>query len=122
MAERIVLGLVRDMATATKIVKAATTAHVAVRNMDRAEKLSECARGKRPSLVIIDWDHCEAEGFRVVKDFRENVDLKSVPVVGFTAFQKRDLIREAQAAGCDRVYTRSEFIRSLNDIFLRYII
>jgi len=121
-AKRGVFALVADMAAATQIAKCAAGLHIGVRNFDRAEKLVLQAAVERPFLVILDFEKCEAEAFRVLNEMRNNADLRSVPAVGFVTQTKVMVKPEAERAGCSRVYMKTEFGRQLPDLIMRYAV
>lgn len=116
----IVYGLLRDIAAAGKIAQAAKHCHLEVHNFDRSQGLLEHSRLRRPLLMIVDWDGCEAEGYKVLKEIRQNADLNGVAVIGFVSGQKLALREEAQRAGCHRVYHKTEFMKDLELIMARY--
>lgn len=116
----IVYGLVRDMAAAAQIVKCATRFGLKARNFDRAENLVGNVRAEKPFLVILDFEHCEVEAYKVLKELRENADSKGVPLVGFVTQSRAAVKGEAERAGCDRVYMKTEFGRQLPDFIMRY--
>jgi len=115
-----VFGLVSDLLTASKIAQSAKHHHLGVHNFDRAKPLMEHAEQKPPVFVILDWDGCEAEAFQLLKDLGASASLKKIPTVGFVSQAKINLREEAQAAGCDRVYPKTEFLKSLDDLLVRY--
>ena len=114
-------GLVADMQLATRLAKTAKEHHVGIRNIDKSEALIQWAIQVKPSLVILDFEKCEAEAFKTLKGFKERDDLKKTAIVGFMVQQKSDIQREAEAAGCLRVYGKTELIRTLDDLILRYV-
>ena len=116
----IVYALLRDMATAIKIVKCAAQFGLVARNFDKAEAVIESARSKKPFLIILDFEHCEAEAYKTLKEFQKNADLKSVPFVGFVTKSREAVKGEAERAGCDRVYMKTEFDRELPNLMTRY--
>lgn len=116
----IVLGLVSNVALATRIAQAAKICHLDSHNFDKGAPLVEFAKKRRPVLVIFDWDSREAEAFRVLKDFRENADLSGIATVGCVSQGKADLKKEAERAGCHRAYFKTEFLRSLIELMTRY--
>lgn len=118
-AKRSVFALVSDMAAATQIVKCASALHIGVRNFDRAEKFITQAAIERPFLVILDFEKCEAEAFRVLNELRHNADLRNVPAVGFVTQAKAMVKPEAEKAGCSRVYMKTEFGRQLPELIAR---
>lgn len=116
----IVYGLLKDLNVATKLLKAAQICHLRSRNFSRSETLLAACEQEKPILIILDWDGLEAESFKLLKQLSENVDFNRVATVGYSSKSKQNLQSEAQRAGCDRVYMKTEFLRSLNDIFMRY--
>ncbi len=116
----IVYGLVRDLFVATKIAQAAKHCHLAVHNSDKAGTLLAHVKERKPVLVILDWDGCEAEAFKFLKEMNENADLKRVPSVGYLSQAKSPTRDEAQRAGCHRVYTKTEFMHELETLIARY--
>ena len=119
---RAVFALVGDMATATQIVKCATRLHISAKNFDNAERMIKQAALERPSLVLLDLEKREAEVFRVLKELRENADLKGIPAVGFVTQAKVMVKPEAEKAGCARVYMKTEFNRGLPGLIARYAV
>jgi len=116
----LVLGLVSGLEMAGRIAKTATQCGMVVHNASSAQALVDHARKTSPLFVILDWDTCEAEAFKVLKEFSESADLKKVPMVGCLSKEKESLKRVAEKAGCDRVYLKSEFNRVLGELFIRY--
>lgn len=109
----VVYGLLKDIAMAGKISQAAKLADLSTHNFDRAETLLACAKDCAPKLLILDWDACEAEAFKVLNEMRKNADLKGVTNVGYLSGSKTVLVEEARRAGCHRVYQKTEFLREL---------
>ena len=116
----VVYGLVSSLLFASKIAQSAKHCRLSVHNFDKADPLLEHAKKKAPVLLILDWDDCEAEAFKLLKEFRQNADLKNVPTVGYVSHVKTALKGEAQRAGCDRVYAKSEFTHMLDELLARY--
>ena len=114
------LALVANVGMATRLVKTAKHFHTQLNCFDDADRLLAFAREKPPMFIILDWDEREAQAFRLLQALR-STDLDKVPTVGFSSQSKGSLREEAQRAGCHRVYPKSEFIRNLDDIFMRYV-
>ena len=115
-----VFGLISNLLSASKIAQSAKHCHLGVHNFDKADPLIEHAKAKLPLLVILDWDGCEAEAFKLLKVFQGDEGLKKVPIIGYLSHVKTALKEEAQKAGCLRVYSKSEFTRELDDLLARY--
>ena len=117
---RMVMALAGSMQLAARIVKSAQLHHLQIRNFDKAEKLAAAAQAQAPVIVILDFEAREAESFKLLKAARENAVLKRASLVGFVSNDKRDVKREAENAGCLRVYLKTEFLSGLDDLWLRY--
>lgn len=115
-----VYALVANILMATRIAQAAKHCHLSVHNFDKAAALMTHALQKAPILVVLDWDACEAEAFKVLKEMGTNADLKGVPVIGFISQSKAVVKEEARRAGCHRVYTKTEFQQELEMLLTRY--
>jgi CheY-like chemotaxis protein len=117
-----VFGLVADIQLATHITQAAQRLHLEVRHFDQSEALVCCAKETPPVLVILDWDKREAEAYRLLKEFKATSELEKIPTVGVVSQPKAALREEAERAGCHRVFGKTEFSRSLDDILMRYAV
>ncbi len=115
-----VYALVANIMMATRIAQAAKHCHLSIHNFDKAQPLMAHALQKAPILVVLDWDACEAEAFKVLKEMGTNADLKGVPVIGFLSQSKAVVKEEARRAGCHRIYTKTEFQHELEMLLTRY--
>ncbi len=116
----IICGLLSNILAATRVAKAAKHHQFGVHNFDKSDALLKQMKEKRPSLVILDWDGCEAESFKFLNELRKSADLKGVGVIGFASGAKQALKEEAQRAGCQRVYSKTEFMNQLEDLVARW--
>ena len=69
-----------------------------------------------PSLAIIDLNSAGLDPLETIGFFKSNAELSAVPIVSFVSHVQTDLIRAAQAAGCDYVLPRSAFTQMLTEI------
>lgn len=116
-----VYGLVADLLFATRIAKAAQHCHLAVHNFSEAAPLLEHVKAKRPSLIILDWDGREAEAYKVLKELGAIAEANKVPSIGYVSQSKIAVRDEAQRAGCHRVFLKTEFVKELDLILMRYV-
>ena len=117
-----IAGLVADIAMATKIAKSAKQCQFAVHNSNRSEPLLECLKTGKVFLVILDFDHCEAQAYRLLQDCRQIEGIERVSFVGFASRNQEALKKEAQGAGCHRLYAKTEFIRELDLLIARSVL
>ena len=112
--DRVVI-LVDDMFFAAKINGAALECArqiERIRSRDQLEGLVE----RPPAMVIIDLNSDRLDPLETIGFFKSRAELSSVPIVGFVSHVQTELIRGAQAAGCDHVLPRSAFTQKLLDI------
>lgn len=118
----VVYGLLSNIQAATRVAKAAKHHQFGIHNFDKAEPLIKQMKAERPKLVIVDWDGREAESFKFLNELRRSADLKGVSVIGFASGMKQVLRTEAQMAGCQRVYSKTEFMNQLEDLMGRWAV
>jgi len=107
--------LVDDMFFGAKINSAVEACGRKLERVKSREQL-EALAATRPSLVIVDLNSARLDPIESIQLLKAHSDLKSVPVVGFVSHVQTDLIRNAQAAGCDYVLARSAFSQLLGEI------
>lgn len=114
MTRRIGL-IVDDMFFLSKIAGAAERAGSRVERIKSLADIDLLATDP-PALVIIDLNSDRLDPVQAIEALKSHPDLNSVPVVGFVSHVQVDLIRRAEAAGCDHVAPRSRFTQLLSEI------
>ncbi|HSO73550.1 MAG TPA: response regulator [Blastocatellia bacterium] len=107
--------LVDDMFFASKINAAVAQAGRQVERIKNREQLEQLEAAP-PSLVIVDLNSDRIDPFEAIEFLKSANDLRAIPVVGFVSHVQTELIRRAQAAGCDYVLPRSAFSQMLAEI------
>ena len=83
------------------------------------------ARSNRPDLIFMDMKMPVMDGYEATRMLKDDPDLKSIPVIGFTASVMSDIRSKAEACGFDKLVTkpvsRKEIINELIN-FLPYTI
>lgn len=73
----------------------------------------------RPNLVLIDLGLPDIDGQTVIALIRQQEDLKSIPIIAFTAWPEETARSMATAYGCDGVITKPintrEFAQQIAD-------
>src|SRR5215216_4296788 len=109
--------VVDDMFFAAKINAAASQAGRQVERVRSREQLTRDDIAENPpSLLIVDLNSERLDPLETIKYFKSQTVLSAVPLVGFVSHVQTDLIRRAQAAGCDYVLPRSAFTQLLPEI------
>ncbi len=107
--------LVDDMFFASKINAAAVQAARQIERIKTREQLEQLA-ATPPSLVIVDLNSDRIDPIEAIEFLKSTPDLRAIPIVAFVSHVQTELIRRAQAAGCDYVLPRSAFSQMLNEI------
>ena len=107
--------LVDDMFFASKINAAAAQAGRQIERIKNREQLEQL-RAAPPSLVIVDLNSDRIDPIEAIEFLKSTAELRAIPVVAFVSHVQTELIRRAQAAGCDYVLPRSAFSQMLNEI------
>ena len=108
--------VVDDMFFAAKINGAASQAGLHVERVRSREQLEQETSANPPSLIILDLNSERVDPLEAIRYLKAHARLSAVPIVGFVSHVQTDLIRGAQAAGCDYVVPRSRFTQLLSEI------
>jgi CheY-like chemotaxis protein len=110
------IGLVvDDMFFVSKIASAAERAGSKIERIKSLADIDLLATDP-PALVIIDLNSDRLDPIQAIESLKSRPELSRVPVVGFVSHVQVDLIRRAEAAGCDHVAPRSKFTHLLAEI------
>lgn len=115
-----VYALVPGLFFASKIVKTAQAMGLEARTFDSSEKLLQASKQKEPALVMMDCVGLEKEAFRLLEAFRKEGLLSKIHQIGYLSHGSQDLKREMRSAGCEQVYTKSEFVEELENLLMRH--
>jgi DNA-binding NarL/FixJ family response regulator len=112
--ERVAI-LVDDMFFTSKINAAAAECGRQIERVKSREQL-EGLVANPPSLLIVDLNSDRLDPLETIGFFKSRAELSGVPIVSFVSHVQTELIRAAQAAGCDYVLPRSAFTQMLTEI------
>ena len=107
--------LVDDMFFSVKI-HSAVSAHGRSYNSIKSNEQLQYLAANPPALIIVDLNSERVNPLEAIQFLKSSDQLKSIPIVGFVSHIRTELIRDAQAAGCDYVLPRSAFTQMLGDI------
>ncbi len=119
MAQPNVLAVAADLFFAAKIKGAADSAGVSVRFAKSCAGALAQARAEKPALVLIDLHAEQGEPLALAEAFKNDADLREVPLLGFFSHVQTELMHQARAAGYDQVLPRSAFFKRLPEILKR---
>ena len=120
--ERRFLAAVQDIFFAAKITAAAKRVGVTVDFIREEEKLLQAAASS-PSVVIIDLNNSGLHWAELVRKLKAAPSQSAPPdvqIIAYLSHVQRDLMREAQKAGCDLVLPRSVFSQQLDDLLRQH--
>jgi DNA-binding response OmpR family regulator len=80
----------------------------AARGAATRARLERALEEARPAAVVVELDGVGLDGVGLVADLKGDGRVAGVPVVGFCAHTRTELIRAAREAGADRVVSRGE--------------
>ena len=110
-----VIALVDDMFFASKIAGAASHAGRSLVRVKTREEL-ERELGDRPDLFLIDLNSSRLDPIETISFLKTRPETEAATIIGFLSHVQVDLLKQAEAAGCDYVMPRSSFSKSLGQI------
>ncbi|AQX27965.1 MULTISPECIES: response regulator [unclassified Bartonella] len=66
----------------------------------------DLARSSKPSLILMDIQLPEVSGIDIIKQLKENEELKSIPIVAVTAFAMKGDEERIRASGCEEYMSK----------------
>lgn len=111
-----VIAAVDDMLFASKIRATAESLGVSVRFARNQEAVLTAVREGSADLIVIDLQSQKIDALGLVKELKEDQQLRKIPVVGFFSHVLAELQQKAIAAGVDKVVPRSVFSRDIAKI------
>jgi CheY-like chemotaxis protein len=110
-----VLAVMTDVFFAVKILDAAKKEGMAAK-MVKTEESANAAVRQRPELVFVDLNCTEMDTVGLIRAWKADDELCSVPVVGFLSHVFVELKQAAAEAGCDVVLARSSLTQNLQEL------
>ncbi len=115
MARRVLIA-VDDIFFASKIRAAAESLGVEFDAARGVEAAIAKARATRPSVVVADLHSERCDPVALAHAFKDDEQLRDVPLVGFFSHVRTELRDRALAAGYSQVLPRSAFVARLREI------
>ncbi|MCL6229866.1 MULTISPECIES: response regulator [Bartonella] len=66
----------------------------------------DLARSSKPSLILMDIQLPEISGIDIIKQLKEDEELKSIPVIAVTAFAMKGDEERIRASGCEEYMSK----------------
>jgi CheY-like chemotaxis protein len=70
-------------------------------------------RRQKPALIIFDLNTTSGNAAELIRQLKNDAELKEIPVMAFFSHVQVELQRAAQEAGCDQILPRSQFTATL---------
>lgn len=81
----------------------------------------EVALAEKPSLLVLDIQLPEISGIEIIKYFKANEQLKSIPIIAVTAFAMAKDEESIKAAGCEYYMSKPINIANFQSVLKSYL-
>lgn len=115
-----ILVMVEDLIFLSKIQQTAKLAGVVLENITPPNVVERLSAGEPASALICDLNYPGGLAIASIREIKQRLDLRPIPVIGFVSHVQADVAAEARAAGADEVMARSAFSQQLSRILTRY--
>ena len=119
MGERPIGVCIEDLLFVSRIREAARSAGCTIvfLSADSPDVVSQLTQ-TNPGLILVDLALQRIDPVEWIRNIHARVP--QTPVIAFGAHVREDLLREAAAAGCSKVLTRSKFVQELLPMMTEY--
>jgi two-component system, cell cycle response regulator DivK len=80
-----------------------------------------CIKKIRPDLILMDMQMPVMDGYTAVPIIKSNPELKSIPIIAFTALARPEDVAKSRAIGCLEHHTKPIDPEDLLNLVRRYI-
>jgi PleD family two-component response regulator len=117
--EKKVVAVLNDLLFRVKIQEAAKRAGFEITfAQSQEEALRQAQNGV--AVVLLDLNDAKTEPLHTIEKLKGGEKTRNIPLLGYVSHVQTDLIKAAQAKGCDTVMARSAFVQNLPRILDRY--
>lgn len=109
--EKKILAVVNDLFFSAKISE--TARHTGAAVVFAATAADAIRKAREAGLIVIDLNFDGLGPLDLIGQLKGDPALRGIRVVGFLSHVQVDLMRRAEAAGCDEVMPRSAFSKNL---------
>lgn len=115
-----VVAVVDDLFFLGKLQATARQVGAELATVRAADFQLESLRQRKPALIIFDLNTTSANAVELIARLKADKELGQIPVVGFFSHVQGELMRAAEAAGCEEVMPRSRFTAILPELLRRH--
>lgn len=108
-----IVVMVPDLLMRQQLVGGLEAGGFSVRSAATRARLERALEETRPAGVLLELDGVGLDGAALVAELKADDRTASVPLVGFCAHTRAELIQAARDAGADRVVSRGELTNRL---------
>ena len=113
---RRIIAAVDDLFFAARIRGTAEQLGIRADFPKSADAIFEESKRDTPALLIVDLHARLCDPFALAESFKQEAQLRGIPIVGFFSHVQTELLQRARQAGMDYVMPRSAFTRKLPEI------
>jgi DNA-binding response OmpR family regulator len=115
-SERPIVAYVPDLLMRQQIVEGLKAAGTPARGAATEARFEKALAEEAASAIILELDGVGIDGVALVERLTADPATAGIPVIGFCAHTRVDLIKDARAAGAAKVVARGELHRRLLEI------
>ena len=110
---KVVLGLVDDLITASRLEVDVQQAGGAFHRLGTQRALTEALRTERPAMIVIDLDGMGFDGVATLEALKNVPAAAGIPCVAFGSHVDAERLQAALDAGAEASLSRSQFLKQL---------
>ena len=115
-----VVAVVDDLFFVSKLQETARQVGAPLATVRAVDFRPDDLRSQKPALIIFDLNTTSGNAAELIRQLKNDAELKEIPVMAFFSHVQVELQRAAQEAGCDQILPRSQFTATLPQLLRQF--
>ncbi|OGC78676.1 MAG: hypothetical protein A2145_06995 [candidate division Zixibacteria bacterium RBG_16_40_9] len=102
-----------DLFFSSKIENLLKSSNYEIHTISKTEGLLDSLKQDIPDLILINLASSNLNPLSIIPEIKNQLNLRSIPIIGYCGHTQRELIEKALKLGCDKVLPNSVIVSTL---------
>ncbi len=102
-----------DLFFSSKIENLLKSSNYEIHTISKTEGLLDSLKQDIPDLILINLASSNLNPLSIIPEIKNQLNLRSIPLIGYCGHTQKELIEKAQRLGCEKVLPNSVMVSGL---------